>query len=236
MSSSAAANPLSMLDVAVAFGWVLAAGPVPVVTGALALARRLVPREIAVIAWPAAIATLALLFYPDGSFSPRYMLATVPIACFIPAALWLKGHRRLLVVSLAVPLAAALIATQGSESRGRVRRHARHARERAAGKRARRAGAFLSAGQACCHRSRPRGFDVCVPGMGLARGRGESPRKRRRQRIDRRHRRVCRGVARKTRAALAGPGARVAAAVIRSVRWPASLWPDADATPRVPGL
>jgi hypothetical protein len=112
MSSSAAANPLSVLDVAIAFVWVLAAGPVPVVTGVMALARRMVPREIAVVAWPAAIATVALMFYPDGSFSPRYMLATVPIACFIPAALWLKAHRRLLVVSLAVPLFAALIATE----------------------------------------------------------------------------------------------------------------------------
>jgi hypothetical protein len=101
-----------MLDVAIAVGWVLAAGPVPVVAGAVALVRRLVPRQVAVIAWPAAIATVALLFYPDGSFSPRYMLATVPIACFIPAALWLKTRRRLLVVSLALPLAGALIATQ----------------------------------------------------------------------------------------------------------------------------
>jgi hypothetical protein len=66
----------------------------------------------AVIAWPAAIATIALLFYPDGSFSPRYMLATVPIAFFIPAAFYLAAHRRLLVVSLAVPLVAALIAIQ----------------------------------------------------------------------------------------------------------------------------
>ncbi len=112
MSSSVAANPLSMVDVAIAFGWVLAAGPVAVVTGSIALARRMVARDIAVIAWPAAIATVALMFYPDGSFSPRYMLATVPIACFIPAALWLKAHRRLLVVSLAVPLIAAVIATQ----------------------------------------------------------------------------------------------------------------------------
>lgn len=111
MSSSAAANPLSMLDVAIAFVWVLAAGPVPVVTGGIALAGR-VPRKVAVIAWPAAIATVALMFYPDGSFSPRYMLATVPIACFIPAAFYLSAHRRLLAVSLAVPLIAAVIATQ----------------------------------------------------------------------------------------------------------------------------
>ena len=112
MSSSATANPLSPLDVAIAFGWVLAAGPVPVVAGAVALARRIVTRPVAVIAWPAAIATIALLFYPDGSFSPRYMLATVPIACFIPAAFYLKAHRRLLAVSLAVPLAVALVAGQ----------------------------------------------------------------------------------------------------------------------------
>jgi hypothetical protein len=71
-----------------------------------------VTRDVAVIAWPAAIATIALLFYPDGSFSPRYMLATVPIAFFIPAALWLKGHTRLLVVALAVPLAVGLVAAQ----------------------------------------------------------------------------------------------------------------------------
>jgi hypothetical protein len=134
MSSSVAANPLSIVDVAIAFGWVLAAGPVAVVTGSIALARppsprlppslelrrtgrwaSLVPRDIAVIAWPAAIATVALMFYPDGSFSPRYMLATVPIAFFIPAALSLKAHRRLLVVSLAVPLIAALIATQPAD-------------------------------------------------------------------------------------------------------------------------
>jgi len=116
MSTSAAANPLSLLDVAIAFGWVLAAGPVPVLVGAVGLARprspNLVPRNVALIAWPAAIATIALLFYPDGSFSPRYMLATVPLAFFIPAALWLKAHRRLLVVALAVPLAAALVAGQ----------------------------------------------------------------------------------------------------------------------------
>jgi len=115
MSASATANPLSVLDVAIAFVWVLAAGPVPVVTGGFALARRIVPREVAVIAWPAAIATVALMFYPDGSFSPRYMLATVPIAFFIPAALWLNARRRLLVVSLAVPLIAAVIAAQPAD-------------------------------------------------------------------------------------------------------------------------
>ena len=188
MSASAAANPLSIADVAIAFVWVLAAGPVPVVTGALALARPLsprlppplelrrtswrasaVPRELAIVAWPAAIATIALLFYPDGSFSPRYMLATVPIAFFIPAALWLKGHRRLLVVSLAVPLAGALIATQqanrvaayGATLATRVNALPENALVVP--------GPFLPAGQACCHRSRSRGSDVCVPGMGLAR-------------------------------------------------------------------
>ena len=119
MFSSAAANPLSVVDVAVAFGWVLAAGPVPVVAGAVALVRahslrraNVMTREVAIIGWPAAIATVALMFYPDGSFSPRYMLATVPVAFFIPAALWLKAHRRLLAASLALALIAALIATQ----------------------------------------------------------------------------------------------------------------------------
>lgn len=121
MSSSLAANPIGIIDVAIAFGWVLAAGPLTVVVGAVNLVRlsspgfpraNVISRRIAVVAWPAAIATIGLLFYPDGSFSPRYVLATVPVAFFVPAALWLKGHRRLLVVSLAVPLAVALMATQ----------------------------------------------------------------------------------------------------------------------------
>jgi hypothetical protein len=106
---------LSPLDVAIALGWALAAGPVPVIVGVWALARRMVPNKVAVIAWPAAIATVALLFYPDGSFSPRYMLATVPLAFFIPAALWLAARRRVLVFALAVPLAGALIATQEAD-------------------------------------------------------------------------------------------------------------------------
>lgn len=114
MSSSAAANPLSFKDIGLALVWVLAAGPVPVVCGVVVLVRRAsaVPHKIAVVAWPAAIATVALLFYPDGSFSPRYMLATVPLAFFIPAAGWLKERTRVLAVALAVPLVFAMFAAR----------------------------------------------------------------------------------------------------------------------------
>ena len=112
MSSSVAATPLSVADIAIASVWVLAAGPVPVVAGAWALARGRVPHSIRKVAWPAAAATLALLFYPDGSFSPRYVLATVPIAFFIPAAQFLNAHTRWLALGLAVPLAGAIFVGQ----------------------------------------------------------------------------------------------------------------------------
>ena len=75
--------------------WVLAAGPLPVVAGILALARRPAGRWL-VVSVPAAIATVVLLFYPDGSFSPRYVLATVPLAFFLAAGMWLSARPRVL--------------------------------------------------------------------------------------------------------------------------------------------
>ena len=110
MSTSAAAHPLSLQDIGKALLWVLTAGPAPVVCGIVALVRGGLARKVRVVAWPAAIATVALLFYPDGSFSPRYMLATVPLAFFIPGAAWLKARPRLLAVALAVPIVIAMFA------------------------------------------------------------------------------------------------------------------------------
>jgi hypothetical protein len=66
------------------------------------------------VALPAALATVALLFYPEGSYSPRYMLASAPIAFFIPAAAWLSSRRWLAVIGLAVPIALVPIATRAS--------------------------------------------------------------------------------------------------------------------------
>ena len=112
MSSSAAANPLSLRDIGLALVWVLAAGPAPVIGGILALAWGGLARAVRVVAWPAAIASIALLFYPDGSFSPRYVLATIPLAFFIPAAAWFKDHTRVLAIALAVPIVVAMFAAR----------------------------------------------------------------------------------------------------------------------------
>lgn len=50
--------------------------------------------ELAWVVVPAAVATALLLFYPDGSFSPRYVLSTAPLALLLPAGAWLAEHRR----------------------------------------------------------------------------------------------------------------------------------------------
>jgi len=102
MNKSSAAHPLTIRDVLLSIGWVLAAGPVPVLLG---LSRR--PRDrIALIAWPSAIATALLLFYPDGSFSPRYVLATAPLAFFLVAGPLLAAHPRRAALALLIPLVA----------------------------------------------------------------------------------------------------------------------------------
>jgi hypothetical protein len=112
MSSSVTTHPLALMDIGLACVWVLAAGPVPVVLGAIVLARRRASPPVYKVALPALMATAALLFYPDGSFSPRYMLAAVPLAFFIPAAIALTPHRTWLVVSLALPLLVAMFGAQ----------------------------------------------------------------------------------------------------------------------------
>jgi len=95
--------------------WVLAAGPVPVIVGLVMLLRRPAGRWLAV-SLPAALATAVLLFYPDGSFSPRYMLATVPLACFPAAAIWLSARPRLAIAALVVPLMLVPIVAQPSRA------------------------------------------------------------------------------------------------------------------------
>ena len=67
-----------------------------------------------VVSVPAAIATVLLLFYPDGSFSPRYMLATVPLAFFLPAAAWMADRPRTMAAAFLVPLVILFVATQSA--------------------------------------------------------------------------------------------------------------------------
>jgi len=115
MSQSAGARPVSPRSVGLSLVWILAAGPVPVVAGIFALVRTS-NRRILSVAVPAAAAAVALLFYPDGSFSPRYMLAAVPVACFVPAARWLSSRRWLIVIGLAIPLAFVPVVTRASRA------------------------------------------------------------------------------------------------------------------------
>jgi hypothetical protein len=65
---------------------------------------------------PSALASAFLLFYPDGSFSPRYVLATVPLAFFIAAAPWLAARRMLAAVLLVVPIAIAAVAATSANA------------------------------------------------------------------------------------------------------------------------
>lgn len=113
--------------------WVVVAGPVPVLVGAWALSRRPSGRWL-VVSIPALVGTIALLFYPEGWFSPRYVLATAPLAFFFAAAEWLvarfktagvdflapggarKSTPAVLIVSLLVPLSIVPFATKSARA------------------------------------------------------------------------------------------------------------------------
>src|SRR4029453_16876655 len=115
MSVSIQAHPITAWQIVAPFLWVLAAGPVPVIAGIVILLRGRdlrPPGRWITVAVPAAIATVLLLFYPDGSFSPRYMLATVPIAFFLPAAAWMGDRPRTMAVSPLVPLGFLFASTR----------------------------------------------------------------------------------------------------------------------------
>lgn len=105
MSRSAQDHAFDFLNVAIALGWVVAAGPVPVAIG-LGKTREMIARtdRVRLVAVPSLVATVLLLFYPDGSFSPRYVLATVPFAFFFSAAPWLASYPRLTAALLILPL------------------------------------------------------------------------------------------------------------------------------------
>lgn len=103
MQKSSTAHPLGVRDVALSIGWVLAAGPIPVL---VALTQKWRRDRVALVAIPSVLATALLVFYPDGSFSPRYVLATAPLAFFLVAAPALAAHPRRTALALAIPLLA----------------------------------------------------------------------------------------------------------------------------------
>ena len=119
MSRSVQTHPITLWQVVSPFLWILAAGPIPVVAGIVILLWR---RDLRpggrwlVVSVPAAIATVALLFYPDGSFSPRYMIATVPLAFFLPAAAWMADWPRTMAAAFLVPLVILFAATQSARA------------------------------------------------------------------------------------------------------------------------
>lgn len=129
MAQSASTHAWSARDFLVSVGWVFAAGPLPVIAGLVALTRGGLEARTRAIVWPAFAATILLLFYPDGSFSPRYVLAAVPLAFFLTAAPRLAGRPGWSAAALAATLviSAAAIAPAnatflgGSTLRTRVR-------------------------------------------------------------------------------------------------------------------
>jgi hypothetical protein len=126
MSRSIETHPITLWQIASPLLWVLAAGPVPVLAGlAILFWRRDLrpPGRWMLVSVPAGIATVLLLFYPDGSFSPRYMLATVPLAFFLPAAAWMAERPRTMAAALVVPLVILAIAirpARAAAARGSV--------------------------------------------------------------------------------------------------------------------
>ena len=111
MSQHPNAARIDLSLVGVALIWVFATGPFVVATGIVSLFRGARGRWF-LASLPSAVATLPLLFYPDGSFSPRYMLATVPIAFFPAAASWLAASTWRAALVLLTPLIAMPWITQ----------------------------------------------------------------------------------------------------------------------------
>ena len=116
MSRSVSAHQWSIVDLLTSLGWVIVAGPGPVIAGFVMLVRKTANARVRAVAVPAALATVFLLFYPDGSFSPRYVLATVPLAFFVAAAPWLSSRRVLAAAVLAVPIMVAGVAARSANA------------------------------------------------------------------------------------------------------------------------
>jgi len=116
MSRSVSTHHWSIGDLLTSVAWVIVAGPGPVIVGAFMLMHRNVSPRVAAVSVPSALASAFLLFYPDGSFSPRYVLATVPLAFFVAAAPWLAARRTLAAALLVVPIAIAAVAATSADA------------------------------------------------------------------------------------------------------------------------
>jgi hypothetical protein len=116
MSRSVSSHHWSIVDLLTSIAWVIVAGPGPVMVGLIVLARQNVSARVMAVSLPSAIFSVFLLFYPDGSFSPRYVLATVPLAFFIAAAPWLAARRMLTAALLVVPIAIAAVAATSANA------------------------------------------------------------------------------------------------------------------------
>ncbi len=112
LTRSVQRNPIGAWQIEAPFLWILTAGPLPVLVGIVALIRRNVTGRVLVVSLPAVAGTIAILFYPDGWFSPRYMLATVPLAFFLPAGAWLAARPRLFAAALIAPLVVLVLVTR----------------------------------------------------------------------------------------------------------------------------
>jgi hypothetical protein len=116
MSQSMASHRWSAADLGISLLWVLAAGPAAVLAGTAAIIRREGTERLRAVAVPALAGTILLMFYPDGSFSPRYVLAAAPLAFFPAAAPWLTRRPVLTVIALVVPLAAGHVVARTADT------------------------------------------------------------------------------------------------------------------------
>ncbi len=119
MHRSSAHAPLMWRDVATALGFAFALAPLAWLFAWRGRAM-LADRRVAAIVLPAAVATVLLLAYPDGAFSPRYFVAVAPPAVALLAAPALaRLDRRLLACGFALPLVAAFFASRRADQLAR---------------------------------------------------------------------------------------------------------------------
>lgn len=111
MGKSGEKHPLGLRDVGLSLAWIVAASPIAVPLGARALVKERPRGELAMVVLPSLVATLLLVFYPDGAFSPRYALATAPFAFFLLAAPALAAAPTRAAFALAVPWMLVPLAT-----------------------------------------------------------------------------------------------------------------------------
>lgn len=114
MSAERATHGFAWRDAGFYLMWLTSLGPVPLAAAAFAWVRRTRATVrtplLAAITVPAVLQLLALAFYPDITYSPRYLVAALPGAIALPAAIaidpWIVSTRRsrLLVVACLLPL------------------------------------------------------------------------------------------------------------------------------------